>query len=202
MERGFPRGLPGALGGAIGMLPLLPAVRGFAVRRLAPPRLPGAERLASDIKAATCLEAAVIVLAIPAAIVFFGRVLPRRLASRASADPPLGELPGAAFCVSFLLWRRGAAPVLALAVGTFVSAVLAVAVLVSGVHTRPFPLFETANRDALAFVLAASAAWGLSWKSAGFEDAGLGAIKIAAMAFLCIFVLALALHPGRPRKNV
>lgn len=182
------------------MLPLLPAVRGFAVRRLPPPRLPGAERLASDVKAATYLESAVIVLAIPAAAVFFGRVLPRLLASRASADSLLAELPGAAFAVSFLFWRLGAAPAIALAVGALVSAALATTVLISGGNPRPLSLFETTNRDALAFLVAASAAWGLSWKSAGLGTAGLGSSPIAAMAFFCFLALAVALLPGRLKK--
>jgi hypothetical protein len=184
------------------MLTLLPAARGLAVRLLPPPRLPGAERLASDVKAAAYLESAVIVLAIPAAAVLFGRVLPRLLASRASADPLFAELPGAAFGVSFLLWRLGAAPALALALGFSASAALGAAVLVSGDNPKSFSLLETANRDALAFVVAACAAWGLSWKSARLEGAGLESDSIAAMALLFALALAVVLLPGRLRKKI
>jgi hypothetical protein len=76
-----------------------------------------------------------------------------------------------------------------------------VAVLASRGLWTSLPLLGTANRDALAFVLAATAAWGLSWWSAGPEGAGFASGSIAAMALPCVFGLVVALLPGRLRKN-
>jgi hypothetical protein len=198
MERGSPRGLLGALGAAAGMIPLLPAVRGFALGHWSPPRLPGAERLASDIKAVTYLESTVIVLAVPAVAVLFGRILPNWLASRTSGFPLLSECPGAAFAVSLPLWRLGVPPPVSLLLGALASGVLAAALFFRGGSPKLFSLFEPANQDALARILVAAAAWSLAWRSVRFEETGFppAGYALVPLAFF-LFVLAWTLLPMR-----
>ncbi len=104
----------GALGGAFGALPLLPQARGLAARITGPPILPGAERLAGDIKAATWAELAVLIFVVPAAAFFYGHVVPgliRRLGGFSVA------LPGVAMGSAFVLWRLGVGPRIALPAG-------------------------------------------------------------------------------------
>ncbi len=101
----------GALGGAFGALPLLPLARSLAERLAGPATLPGAERAAGDIKAATWTELLVLILVLPAAALFFGRVVPaliHRLGGFSVA------LPGVAMGSAFLLWRLGVRPQIAL----------------------------------------------------------------------------------------
>ena len=185
------------------MLPLLPAVRGLAIRHLAPPRLPGAERLASDIKAAAFLEAAVLVLVIPAAVVLFGNILPRWLASRTSGFPLLSEVPGAAFGVSLLLWRLGAAPAASLLSGALASGLLAAVFFFRGGSPKLFRLFEAANREALARIFAAAAVWGLAWRSARFDGYGhlLTGLPLVAAALFLLLAVGLSLLPLRLPGN-
>ena len=117
-----PRELLGAIGGAVGTIPLLPVVRDLASRFLSPAVLPGAEKRAADIKAATYLEAAVFLFAIPAAVLFFGEILPRLLESRSGWSPSLSGSPGAVFALSAVLWRLGASPSVSLAAGALAAA--------------------------------------------------------------------------------
>src|SRR5262249_14837480 len=66
-----------ALGGALGALPLIPIVRGLAMRASGPPRLMGRELGDYDFKAATYAEAVVFLLLVPIAAWLFGWALPR-----------------------------------------------------------------------------------------------------------------------------
>ena len=104
----------GALGGAFGALPLLPLARSLAERLAGPATLPGAERLAGDIKAATWAELLVLILVLPAVALLFGRVVPaliHRLGGFCVA------LPGVAMGSAFVLWRLGVRPQIALPAG-------------------------------------------------------------------------------------
>ena len=168
MEDRPPLDLLGAIGGAAGTLPLLPVVRDLALRFLAPPVLPGAQRHAADIKAATYLEAAVFLFAIPAAAFLFGYVLPKLLKSR--SGPSLSGSPGAAFALSAVLWRLGFAPALCLAAGILATAGLAAALLLPGDRTALRRFFEEPNRPALVRVGAAGLAWGLAVRSVRFHE--------------------------------
>ena len=97
-----------ASSGGVLKRPLLQVSRDLASRFFAPPVLPGAEKQAADIKAATYLEAAVFLLAIPAAALLFGYILPKLVESRSARRPPLSGSPGAVFALSAVLWRLGA----------------------------------------------------------------------------------------------
>ncbi|HTR04754.1 MAG TPA: hypothetical protein VMN82_16320, partial [Thermoanaerobaculia bacterium] len=110
--------LGGALG-VIGALPLIPLARGAAARLVPPARLPGAERLVHDLKAATWVEAAVIVFALPGAALLFGSALPRRLGVSARLS---AAWPGAAFSAALPLCRGGVRASAALAIGLILSA--------------------------------------------------------------------------------
>jgi hypothetical protein len=187
MEDRSPLDLLGAIGGAVGAVPLVAVVRDLASRFLAPPVLPGALRQAADIKAATYLEAAVFLLAIPAAALLFGVVLPRLLESRRGRRPPLTGFPGALFALSAVAWRLGAAPVPSLAAGALAAAGLAAALLLlrDGPPGRRF--FEEPNRSALVRIAAAGLAWGLAGQSVRFHESSAaselrGALLLAAAA--------------------
>ena len=95
----------GGLGGAIGTLPALPIARGLAERWAGPATLPGAERLAGDVKAATWAELAVCVFLVPASAFVFGRLLPDVIRRRGGFCV---ALPGVAMGGAFFLWRWGA----------------------------------------------------------------------------------------------
>lgn len=97
----------GAIGGVLGVLPLLDSARDLATSLFSVPELPGAERLLRDVKQATYFEAALLLIVAPAAAIFFGRVLPGALESR---GVPLrrASLAGVGFGSSVLLWRAGA----------------------------------------------------------------------------------------------
>jgi len=94
----------GGLGGAIGALPSLSIARGLAERWAGPATLPGAERLAGDVKAATWGELAVCVFLVPASAFVFGRLLPDVIRRRGGFCV---ALPGVAMGGAFLLWRLG-----------------------------------------------------------------------------------------------
>ena len=170
MEDRPPLDLLGAIGGAAGTLPLLPVVRDLALRFLAPPVLPGAQRLTADIKAATYLEASVFLFAIPAAAFLFGCVLPRLLKSRSGRRTALSGSPGAAFALSAVLWRLGVAPVVCLAAGILATAGLAAALLRPADRTALLRFFEEPNRSALVRIGAAGLTWGLAVRSVRFRE--------------------------------
>ena len=96
-----------AIGGALGVLPLLDTARDLATDFFPVPELPGAERLLSDVKQATYLEAAVFLLLAPLAAIFFGRVLPAALEAR-GVSLRRASLAGVGFGTSLLVWRAGA----------------------------------------------------------------------------------------------
>jgi hypothetical protein len=111
----------GAVGGALGALPLLPIARGLAQRLAGPPRLPGAELVAGDIKAGTWAELAVLVLVVPASAFFFGRLLPELVNRRGGLA---AALPGLVMSSSLVLWRLGARPVVSIAAAGLASLLL------------------------------------------------------------------------------
>ena len=113
-------GLLGAVGGALGALPLLALARTLAARLFPAAALPGAERVAGDVKQASYLEVAVLFTAVPAAALFFGRALPRYLQARGYSYWA-SQLPGAGFALSLLLWKGGLSATAALAVGVFLA---------------------------------------------------------------------------------
>lgn len=126
------RGGPlGAVGGALGTLPLLALARTLAARLFPVVALPGAERVAGDVKQASYLEVAVLFTAVPAAALFFGRVLPRYLQARGYSYWA-SQLPGVGFAGSLLLWKGGLSAKAALAVGVL----LALAGVFAGVLRR------------------------------------------------------------------
>jgi len=96
-----------AIGGALGVLPLLDSARDLATDFFLVPHLPGAERLMRDVKQATYLEAVVLLVLAPLGAIFFGRILPGALIAR---GVPLRRayLAGVGFGTSLLVWRGGA----------------------------------------------------------------------------------------------
>ncbi len=97
----------GGLGGATGVLPVLPVARQLATDLAGPALLPGRMMAAGDVKAATFAEAAVLVLLVPAAAFVFGRVLPDAIRWRGGHAV---ALPGIVMGSALLLWRSGASP--------------------------------------------------------------------------------------------
>ena len=94
----------GAVGGGLGLLPLVAVARSLATRVFPLPDLPGAERLTRDVKQATYFEIAVLLILVPAGAVFFARILPAFLESRRQLARR-AYLAGAGFGASLLLWR-------------------------------------------------------------------------------------------------
>jgi hypothetical protein len=190
-----------AICGAAGTLPLLPVVRDLALRFFAPSVLPGAQRQAADIKAATYLEAAVFLLAIPAAALLFGYVLPRLLKSRSERSSVLSGTPGAAFALSAVLWRLGAAPALCLAAGIMATAGVAAALLLPADRTAFRRFFGEPNRSALVRIGAAGLAWTIAVRSVRFREsrtvADLRGSLLLAAALLSLY----AFHKAQRRRR-
>jgi hypothetical protein len=120
------QGFLGCVGGALGALPLVPAARSIATRFAPVPRLPGVERAVGDLKAATWAEVAALLVALPAAALFFGLVLPRFLEVRTGR---WSEWPGVAFGSAFPLFRSGVPARYSLAVALMLSAFAAATVM-------------------------------------------------------------------------
>lgn len=106
----------GAIGGGLGSLPLVALARSLATALFPLPDLPGAERLTRDVKQATYFEIAVLLIFVPAAAIFFSRILPAFLESRGQ-PARRAYLAGAGFGASFLLWRVGVSFAVSLAIG-------------------------------------------------------------------------------------
>lgn len=114
----LPRGLLGGILGGLGILPMLPIASGVATRFSSPAALPGLERKLGDIKQATYAEAAVLLVAVPLAALFFGFVLPRLLETLARPGGLSFEWAAAGFVLSLVLAQRGVLPERALIAGT------------------------------------------------------------------------------------
>jgi hypothetical protein len=168
MERSLPRGLLGATGGVLGTIPLLPIARSVALKVFPAPRLPGAALRAADVKGATYFEAAVLLVAIPAAALLFGHVLPRFLQSRAGRDRAVSEWPGASFALSLVLWRSGLPAKFSLSGGLLFASLAAAGIPRPG-WDRLQALFSPGNRAALFRIFLAGAFWGLAWQSAHLD---------------------------------
>lgn len=116
----------GAIGGGLGVLPLVAVARSFATRVFPLPDLPGAERLTRDVKQATYLEIAVLLTFVPAAAILFSRILPAFLESRGH-PARRAYLAGAGFGASFLLWRVEVSAVVSLGIGLALAAAISCA---------------------------------------------------------------------------
>jgi hypothetical protein len=195
MEPGPSRGLLGATGGVLGTIPLLPIARTVALKVFPAPHLPGAALRAADVKGATYFEAAVLLVAIPAAALFFGHVLPRLLESRAGRDRAFSEWPGACFGLSLVLWRSGLPAKFSLLGGILFAALAAKGIPGPGLD-RVRALLSPGNRAALFRIFLAGAFWGLAWRSALFESklpsAGLPAATLLAGALFVSLALLLS----------
>jgi hypothetical protein len=155
-------GLLGAAGGAVGILPLLPIASGLAIRFASAPTLPGALRNAGDIKEATFAEAAVLLVAVPLAALFFGRLLPAALARLAPRGSLSFAWAGAAFAASFFLAQRGLRPRNALLAGLVLAALTAFGVAAFRRSFAVRRLFARRNRTALLSLALAGACAGLT----------------------------------------
>jgi hypothetical protein len=197
MRRATPaKGLLGAAGGAVGILPLLPIASGLAIRFAAPPTLPGALRNAGDIKEATWAEAAVLLVAVPVAALVFGRLLPRALTRIAPRGNLSFEWAGAAFAASFFLAQRGLQPGSALLAGLALAALTAVGVAAFRRSFAVRRIFARRNRAALLSLALAGACIGLA-RRAG-SGARLLLPDLATELLLCAALLpAIAAAAGR-----
>ena len=157
-----PRGLIGAVFGAIGSLPLLPIAAAFVTRFSSLPTLPGAERTSGDFKQATYAEAAVLLVVVPLAALLFGRILPKVLESRAAGGALSFEWVAVGFASSFFLARRGLSPTRALAVGSAAAVAMAAGILVFRRSFRVRRLFCRRGRRAAALLLLAGSSLDLA----------------------------------------
>jgi hypothetical protein len=115
-----------AIGGALGVLPLLDSARDLATTLFSIPELPGAERLLRDVKQATYFEVALLLIVAPAASIFFGRVLPGALEAR-GVSPRRASFAGVGFGSSLLLWRAGASDKVSVICGLALGAAIVLA---------------------------------------------------------------------------
>ena len=157
------RAVGGTIGGALGAVPLLSVARETAGHIWTPPGLPGALAEARDLKAATYLEAFVLLFLIPASAFFFGVILPGWLARRDGRGPLVRSAPGLAFGISFWLWRGGLPSGASLALASLAALTLAAA----GSRLSLYALPPMESREALAGLLVRAAAWTIACRCAG-----------------------------------
>jgi hypothetical protein len=194
-----PLGFIGGLGGGIGALPIVSAARDLATRVTPGPRLPGAERLAGDLKAATFAEAAVFLLVIPLFALAFGGFLPRRLEGRAAIEGLSFEWIGGVFSCAFLLWRLGLPALWALAAGF--AAAGGFATLLVRARSRPARTnrFRAPGVESIGRLAATAAAWELARRaSSGFDPDFAPLCVVALLAAIPFFVQTFA-HGARSR---
>lgn len=195
-----PLGLIGGIGGAVGVLPLVSAAREAALRIASVPQLPGAEKIAGDVKLATFAEAASLLVAVPLGALVFGALLPRWLESRTPGLGPSFEWAAAGFAAAFPIWRSGAPAHRALLAG----AALALIILALLVVHRRIPAIATRVRDLrgepMASVLATALAWDLARAaSARSSDPTLAALCLAAVVAAVPFLVLPLAHGVRSR---
>jgi hypothetical protein len=195
-----PLGLIGGIGGAVGALPVVSAARKVALGIASLPQLPGVEKVAGDVKLASFMEAAALLVAVPLAAFLFGALLPRRLEARTSAAGPSFEWAAAGFAAAFPIWRSGAPAHRALLAG----AALALIVLSLIVVLRHSPTIamrvRDVHREPVARVLATAVAWELArGASAGSSDPSLAALCLAAVVAAVPFLVLPLAHDVRSR---
>jgi len=200
----IPPGAIGGIGGALGTLPFLSAARTLASRLSSPVELPGAEKLAGDLKAATFAEASVLLVFLPAAVVFFGALLPRWLDRRAPPGGPSFEWISLGFAAACPIWRRGATSLVSLLCGILLALLAGAAVwLLRAQPSRVRRLFQAWRVGMLGPLLFAAAAWELGRRTtvgtAAVETWTLSlAAIVAALPFLLVPRAWEARSPARP----
>lgn len=191
-----PLGWIGGLGGGIGALPIVSAARHLATLVVPGPRLPGAERLAGDLKAATFAEAGVFLLVIPLFALLFGGLLPRRLERHAAIDGLSFEWIGGVFSLAFPVWRSGIPAQWALAAG-FAAALGFAAFLVHFRRRPPRTRRWTApGAETIGRLAATAAAWELARRasSGGFDPDFAPLCVVALLAAIPFFVQTFSHH--------
>jgi hypothetical protein len=199
----------GALGGAVGILPLLPIASGLAIRYAAPPDLPGALRKFHDVKEATWAEAAVLLVAVPLAALLFGRILPAALERVAPPGRLSFAWAGAAFSASFFLAQRGVRPKLALLAGVVLAALAAAAITAFRRSFALRRLFARRNRPAILALALVGASLAFA-RRAGFGAKPAAADLATELSIAAILLPAIALaaclllfrHPGRALRRL
>lgn len=187
------RSVGGIIGGALGAVPLLSVARETAGRIWTAPGLPGALAEARDLKAATHLEAFVLLFLIPASALFFGLILPRWLACRSLQEPLVRVAPGLAFGVSFWLWRRGVGSGSSLALASLAALMLAAV----GSRLSVFALAPVESREALVGLFLSLAGWTLACRSTGVPFA-LWLLLVAGGAAVALVRLQSFFESWRP----
>lgn len=200
VARRAPLGLIGGIGGAVGALPLVSAARKVALGIAGLPQLPGAEKVAGDVKLASFAEAAALLVGVPLAAFLFGALLPRRLEAGTSASGPSFEWAAAGFAAAFPIWRSGAPAHRALFAGIALTLVI-LSLLV--VHRR-FPAvamrLRDVQREPVARVLATAVAWEVARSaSARGSDRYFAALCLAAAVAAVPFLVLPFAHTVRSR---
>ncbi len=196
----FPDGIVGGLLGGLGVLPLLPIASGLAIRFFSPPALPGMERQLGDVKQATYAEAAVLLVAVPLAALFYGIVLPRLLEKLAEPGRLSFEWAAAGFVISFFLAQRGVRPKHALLAGMTGALLVVLGVLAFRGSFRFRRFFARRNSAAALALALAGATFDLARRASPVSTRHLvqdrlieieaAALALPAVALLACFFLA------------
>lgn len=196
-----PLGLIGGVGGFLGALPIVSVARHLTTRLAPGPQLPGAERLAGDLKAATFAEAGVLLLLLPLFALVFGGLLPRWLERRAAGDGPSFEWIGGVFSVAFPVWRSGVPARWALSAG--LAAALGFAAFLLHSRRRP-PLtnrLRAPRAEPIGRLIATAAAWELARRASacGYDPDFTPLCVVALLAAIPFFVQTFA--PGARSRS-
>jgi len=190
VPRRIPPGVIGGLGGALGALPLLSAARSQAARLASAAALPGAEKLAGDLKEATFAEAGVLLALLPLSALFFGALLPGWLGARAPAHRPSLEWAGAGFSIACPIWRCGAPARVALLVGAALAFLAEAFVLVCRRRPSIARSLRALSGEPFAPIFVAAAAWEIARRvTVGDEAAEAKVLSLAAVLAAIAFLL-------------
>jgi hypothetical protein len=153
-----PKGLLGAVLGALGATSLVAVARSVAIQWFPLPLLPGAELAAGDSKAATLAEAATFLIALPLAAFLFGKALPELLESRFPRGRLSFEWIALGVALWLPLWRRGVPPKTAIVSSLVLSILIAAFILAFRYSPRLRRFFVRSNRRHLFCLAFAGAA--------------------------------------------
>jgi len=190
-----PKGLLGAVLGALGATSLVAVARSVAIQWFPPPLLPGAELAAGDSKAATLAEAAAFLIALPLAAFLFGKALPELLESRFPRGRLSFEWIALGVALWLPLWRRGIPPKTAIVSSLVLSILIAAFILCFRYSPRLRRFFVRSNRRHLFCLAFAGAAWDLARRSDPSHNTNLVGdplieVVVSAAIFLALAVLA------------
>lgn len=166
--------------------------------------LAGAELVQRDVKTATFVEIAALLILLPAASIFFGLLLPRVLEKIARPGRLSFEWIGGGLALAFPLWRRGNPPIRSFGFGVVLAALVAVAIIRFRSSPRARRLLTRTGRRDVFIVFFTGVAWELARLAGPNPAPRLSSdvlTDVAAVGFLAAVLVGLIARWRRDRGS-